>query len=561
MSHPPLDILVVEDNPADARLVREMLESEAPFEGRLGREVAPDASADGSPSPRDGASIEPEVQHVNRLSAGIELAADGAVDIVLLDLNLPKSQGLETLEGMRAAAPTVPIVVFTGVQDRSMGLEALDHGAQEYLVKDEVNTDLLVRTIFHAIQRAEYERILERQHEQLSTLYDIGVTAQDIAGSLIDYSTREEIEATVCARLADSDVYQSAWIGAIDRDSGPITDRAATVPAGFLEALPKSDDETGEKDPVKTAVRTQETQVLDNIIEQPPAEDYRTHAREFDYRAMAAVPIAYEGAMYGVLALYAKRMNAFASEEVEILGQLGNVIGHAITAVERKAALMNEAAVELDLVVPDFVAGEAEVEFLRTMPAGDGEYLQYASVPEGSEEGLVDVFEQFPEFQSLRAIDDEGDRSLVEISYDGPPVVSTLASHGGRIRSASLKDGDYSVTVNLPADAEVRSFIESVRETNPGIDLIAQRSVEPDTGMGLSAPTLRDEALTDKQLQAIEAAYFAGYFDQPRRTTGEEVADSLDITASTFHQHLQAGLRNLLAAEFEESTSPGGLQA
>jgi glucokinase len=94
------------------------------------------------------------------------------------------------------------------------------------------------------------------------------------------------------------------------------------------------------------------------------------------------------------------------------------------------------------------------------------------------------------------------------------------------------------------------AFLESVRESYPDVDLVAQRSVEPSSSE-TPVPGSREAALTEKQRAALKAAYFAGYFDQPRTSTGEEIARSLDITASTFHQHLQAGLRKVLAAEFE----------
>ena len=75
------------------------------------------------------------------------------VDLVLLDLGLPDSQGLATLDRMRACAGHVPVVVLTGRQDEALGMEAIRHGAQDYLTKHELTPRLLARVVRYAIER------------------------------------------------------------------------------------------------------------------------------------------------------------------------------------------------------------------------------------------------------------------------------------------------------------------------------------------------------------------------------------------------------------------------
>ena len=102
-------VLLVEDNPGDARLIREMLrEAES-----------------------DGLSIE----WVSRLSDGLERLAGGEVDLVLLDLGLPDSRGLDTFFKAYSQAPDVPFVLLTGLDDETLALTAVRQGAQNYLVK------------------------------------------------------------------------------------------------------------------------------------------------------------------------------------------------------------------------------------------------------------------------------------------------------------------------------------------------------------------------------------------------------------------------------------------
>lgn len=121
-------VLLVEDNLGDARLVQEYL-SEAGVAAF-------------------------SLRTVERLSAALAHLAENPIDVILLDLGLPDSHGIETLKRVRAQAPTVPVIVVTGFDDREMGVEALGNGAQDYLVKSRVDGYLLGRAIVRQLERA-----------------------------------------------------------------------------------------------------------------------------------------------------------------------------------------------------------------------------------------------------------------------------------------------------------------------------------------------------------------------------------------------------------------------
>jgi signal transduction histidine kinase len=133
----PIKVLLIEDNPGDARLIREYL-GEIP-----------------------GKAF--EMDWVDRLSEGLK-HIDGK-DAALLDLTLPDSMGLETFKRVHAQAPALPIIVFTGNDDDSLALKALQDGAQDYLVKGQVNGQLLARSIQYAIER---KRIAEALKSEIS---------------------------------------------------------------------------------------------------------------------------------------------------------------------------------------------------------------------------------------------------------------------------------------------------------------------------------------------------------------------------------------------------------
>ena len=134
-----LRVLLVEDNPGDAELMEEML-------------------------PRDGTTLF-EVECVARLSEALECAGADRFDIIILDLNLPDSDGLATLRTMRQQAFRMPIVVLTGNSDEQMALAAIQQGAQDYLVKGQIEKNMLVRSIKYAIERKQTEEALRASQQ------------------------------------------------------------------------------------------------------------------------------------------------------------------------------------------------------------------------------------------------------------------------------------------------------------------------------------------------------------------------------------------------------------
>lgn len=136
----PIRILLIEDNPGDARLLQEML--------------------------ADAKDRRFDLECADRLSTGLERLANSGADVVLLDLGLSESQGLETLSRVRAQAPKTPIVVMTGLGDETTAVKAVQEGAQDYLVKGEIDTRLLARSIRHAIERNRLMVELERAQER-----------------------------------------------------------------------------------------------------------------------------------------------------------------------------------------------------------------------------------------------------------------------------------------------------------------------------------------------------------------------------------------------------------
>jgi diguanylate cyclase (GGDEF)-like protein/PAS domain S-box-containing protein len=154
-------LLIVEDNPGDARLLREMFNEQG--------------------------SHNTELTHVECMNEAEQHLAERAFDVVVLDLGLPDAQGLEAVRRAHAAAPRVPLVVLTGLDDESLAAEALQEGAQDYLIKGQIETRGFLRSLRYAIERKAMEEALfvEKERAQV-TLNSIGdaVACTDISGNI-----------------------------------------------------------------------------------------------------------------------------------------------------------------------------------------------------------------------------------------------------------------------------------------------------------------------------------------------------------------------------------------
>jgi PAS domain S-box-containing protein/putative nucleotidyltransferase with HDIG domain len=182
-------VLLVEDNPGDATLVQTFLNDD------------PDASRF-------------RITVCERLTQALELAQDDATDLVLLDLGLPDSQGLETFKVMHDRHPGLPIIVLTGSDDVALGIAAIQSGATDFLAKGRIDSDLLPRAIRYALARGLAETSLRKSEERYRRMYEgslAGVYSASLDGrvhdcneafaSLLGYASLEDVRAIPAGQI------------------------------------------------------------------------------------------------------------------------------------------------------------------------------------------------------------------------------------------------------------------------------------------------------------------------------------------------------------------------
>ncbi|WP_310909624.1 PAS domain-containing protein [Natrinema sp. 1APR25-10V2] len=396
-------------------------------------------------------------------------------------------------------------------------------------------------------EQKERERELERQREQLAALNNLNDVVHRITEAVLEQSTRDEIERAVCEHLAATDSYLFAWIGDVDVASQTVNLRAEAGVEGYLDGITISVDPDDERSmgPTGRAIQYREIQTTRDIVADSRHDPWRDHIEEYGFRSSAAIPIVHEDTVYGVLNVYAERPNAFEEQERSVIGRLGEVVGHAIAAAERKRALMSDEVVELEFRIRDVfdalgidLETDGMITLDHTVPIEDDEYLQYGTATDDAVDSVAAIVDALPHWIDVTFRDD-GEVQRFELRLSEPPVLSAVASLGGAVESAVIEDGDYRMTIHLTPGGGIRRVIDVVQTAYPAAELLKHRQITRRDTTADRVRNLLSEDLTDRQRATLEAAYHAGFFEWPRDTTGEDVADSLDIAPATFHQHLR----------------------
>lgn len=137
-------ILLIEDNPGDVRLIQEML--------------------------KEGDYFRFKLSCVDRLDEAMKLIDGEVFDVLLLDLGLPDSQKLDTIRRVNYKTPHLPIVVVTGLANEMLGIEAVRDGAQDYLIKGQIDSNLLNHSIRYSIERKKVENELKQKIDEIGRI-------------------------------------------------------------------------------------------------------------------------------------------------------------------------------------------------------------------------------------------------------------------------------------------------------------------------------------------------------------------------------------------------------
>jgi two-component system OmpR family sensor kinase len=289
-------ILLVEDNPGDALLLKAAL--------------------------RDFNHTPPfELIHVDRLAAAIERTKQERFDAVLLDLSLPDAKGVETVVRMQREAETLPIIVLTGLDDDAAAVEAVRAGAQDYLVKGQIDGRLLVRALSYAIERKRLQEAMRFHLERITALKDVNVA---LTANLNLASVLEVLCEKVGRLLPDFGMAVRLW----NREQG-LLESAATV--NFDDSWWQSTVLRPDRKATlsETVFASKQPLVISDV-----ANESRIHYPEFWRRTGVSgylgIPLIANDETLGVISFFPKQGTLFTSQEIEFLSALASQASVAI---------------------------------------------------------------------------------------------------------------------------------------------------------------------------------------------------------------------------------------
>ena len=409
----------------------------------------------------------------------------------------------------------------------------------------------------HSQELREQQRASQMQAQRLDRVRQLNDRIRTIMQVLVEARSRKQIKQQVCEELGALDQFDAVWIGDPDLSRDEIDVSAqANVPRQYLQTVPL--ELTGESEyPAVRAVRNRTTVSESNIAASPNREEWRSTALLHEYRSVVSVPLRYNEMLYGVLTIYSTQSDGFDELTTSVLTELGELLGFALNTVDQRHALLEDQTnmVTFELAGRDdaFVtlANRLSVDLRidSIIPRPEGTHLVHFAVEGAETEQVQSVVDDLDEFENLRYAG-EDETARYEVLLIGGCIATTITDVGAKLHSIAVSDGRCRLTVSIPAERSKQSCVRILKEHYPEIEPVAQREQSPSASR--SCTGLLTDSLTDRQQEILTAAYYSGFFDQPRRQTGGEIADSLGISQPAFSKQLRAAQLNLLQSIFDE---------
>jgi DNA-binding MarR family transcriptional regulator len=177
--------------------------------------------------------------------------------------------------------------------------------------------------------------------------------------------------------------------------------------------------------------------------------------------------------------------------------------------------------------------------------------LQYVTIEGAVPERVLELAAESSAVADCRSVSTHDEGGVFEVATRESPV-NSIVSVGGTVGEYSVEGGVGRMVVEVAPETDVRATVDAFERAHPGSELLSKHTVERSVD-DASVRRSVGERLTDKQRAALRAAYFAGYYEWPRRSTAEEIAASMGVSSPTLHNHLRKAQQKLLVGFLDES--------
>ncbi len=309
--------LLIDGNPGNVRLIRDVL--------------------------AEAKRVRVSLECVDRLSVGLKCLAKGKIDLVLLNLYLSDSQGLDTVTSIKAEFPQIPMLILTVAEDEALAVKAVLRGAQDYLVKEQINSGLLLRSMRYAFERKQTENELYRVNRLFRMVSE--------CNRILVHTTDEmDLLHNLCRIIVEIGGYHFAWVGFVKHDKDKTVSPIAHSghEDGCLKTLSINwaNKKSGFRATGK-AVRIGKPCLSKDTITDNNYQPWCAETGERSYVASIALPLIAGGRVFGTLNIYATSTSAFDTGETKLLTELAYNLAYGIMAL-RTGSKCQRAEKELE---------------------------------------------------------------------------------------------------------------------------------------------------------------------------------------------------------------------
>ncbi len=435
------------------------------------------------------------------------------------------------------------------------------------------DAEINVATILVAITRSALDRValkrelrtqqndFEKLTDELDSIRRLNTLTRELTSELLAAETRDDICQRVCDKLVTTDPYQFVWFGIRNPTSTEIVPKASAGDELQLDGLTLTlDDDPSKHSIVSRAIKHRTPQVDNAIHRDPPFEPWRDAAIQRGYRSSIAIPILYRGTLYGILSLYASETDVFDTFERTVLQEIGELIGYALNADERKQAFVSQQSVELAFAVQDRseslfsivteVGGTVTLENL--IERSDGQTTLFFATEGAETNAVLQWATEYPHISDIRLLTDRENECLFECVVDKSTVWSQLLQRGAVVRYARASSDATRIVIRIPRTANPRSFETVLKDHFGSVNLVARREYDEPILTAEQFEATYKNRLTERQNEVLQTAYYAGYFESPRGINAGELADMLGIAQPTVSRHLRSSERKYLSMIYDQ---------
>jgi Predicted DNA binding protein len=395
---------------------------------------------------------------------------------------------------------------------------------------------------------AAFEQLTLDDAGETGRLRGVVATLDRVGEALSTAGSREDIERDACRALVENGTYAAAWVMEQERR------RERVVARAHAGENPDRFEGSSDTTIIGQALRTGRVLVAPD----------RPRPTATERGLLAAIPLVHGEATYGVLVVRADDRGAFDDPERTLLSNLGRRVGLTVTATERRQLLFGDTVVTLtfqyddDGVLVDLSSSlGCALDLEGIVAAGAHSLLCFVAVTGAPAERILEWTagsEGLGDARLIRSYDEGG---LLEVVVERNSPALPLTERGGSVSGIHVEGGRARLVAEFAPNVDVRGLVESLRSKFGSIELRSKREITPTEQTSTGFRESVEQRLTGKQESVLRAAYHAGYFEWPRGSTAEELAESMEVSSPTLHNHLRRAQQKLLSTLFaEDETDP-----